>query len=237
MELILKKRPKNTTIIEGFPGFGLVGTIATEFLLEHLEVEQIGKITFDEGPAMIAIHDGKMVEPLGIFYNKKYNLVLVHAVTATVDKEWKIADIINKLSKDLGVKEIISLEGVGSGEEGIGEGKVFFYSNNEKKKKTFSKIKVPPLREGIIVGVTGALISRVDSTIVTALFADTHSKLPDSKAAAKVIEVLDNYLGLKVDTKPLLAQAKKFEEKLKGIMQQGAEAQELSDRKKMSYVG
>tara|TARA_Y100000310_G_scaffold209670_1_gene210319 strand:+ start:1975 stop:2688 length:714 start_codon:yes stop_codon:yes gene_type:complete len=237
MELILKKKPKNPTIIEGFPGFGLVGTIATEFLLEHLDVEQIGKITFNEGPAMIAIHDGKMVEPLGIFYNKKHNLILVHAVTATVDKEWAIADIIHKLSKDLGAKEIISLEGVGSGEDSTGDGKVFFYTNNEKKKKVMSKIKVPPLKEGIIVGVTGAMMSRVESTIVTAFFADTHSKLPDSKAAARVIEVLDNYLGLKVDTKPLLEQAKNFEDKLKGIMQKGSEAQELSERKKMSYVG
>ena len=44
MELILKKTPKNATIIEGFPGFGLVGTITTEFLLNNLETEEIEKI-------------------------------------------------------------------------------------------------------------------------------------------------------------------------------------------------
>ena len=37
MELILSKKPKGVTIVEGFPGFGLIGTIATEFLIEHLE--------------------------------------------------------------------------------------------------------------------------------------------------------------------------------------------------------
>ena len=44
MKIILKKKPKNPTIIEGFPGFGLVGTIASEFLIDHLNTEMIGKI-------------------------------------------------------------------------------------------------------------------------------------------------------------------------------------------------
>ena len=72
MEVKLWKKPKNCTIIEGFPGFGLVGTIASEFLIEHLKTEQIGKILFDDMPAMVAIHENKVVEPLGIFYNQKY---------------------------------------------------------------------------------------------------------------------------------------------------------------------
>ena len=36
MKLILTKKPKKVTIVEGFPGFGLVATIACEFLLDHL---------------------------------------------------------------------------------------------------------------------------------------------------------------------------------------------------------
>ena len=47
MEIKLYKKPKSPLIIEGFPGFGLVGTIATEFLLEHLQTEQIVKISFE----------------------------------------------------------------------------------------------------------------------------------------------------------------------------------------------
>ena len=82
MEVKLWKKPKNCTIIEGFPGFGLVGTIASEFLIEHLKTEQIGKILFDDMPAMVAIHENKVVEPLGIFYNQKYNIVILHAITA-----------------------------------------------------------------------------------------------------------------------------------------------------------
>ncbi|MCH8003078.1 MAG: proteasome assembly chaperone family protein [Nanoarchaeota archaeon] len=236
MQIKLTKKPKNCRLIEGFPGFGLVGTIASEFLLEHLKFEQIGKIVFDEMPATVAIHEGKVVEPLGIFYNKKYNLVLLHAITASSGMEWKLSDTVIELSKQLDIKEIICLEGVGSSDETV-TSRVFFYSNNDKNKSKFNKIKVDPLKEGIIIGVTGAVLLRAEKIPVSCVFAETHTNLPDSKAAAKVIEVLDKYLGLGVDYKPLLVQAEKFESKLKGLLTESQKAMQLSEKKKLSYVG
>jgi len=236
MEAKLWKKPKNCSIIEGFPGFGLVGTIASEFFIEHLKTEQIGKILFNDMPAMVAIHESKAVEPLGIFYNQRYNVVILHAITAATHYEWEMADTIGKLAFDLKAKEIISLEGVGSGEGSEGS-RVFYYSNNEKNAKLFEKCGIEPLKEGIIIGVTGAVLLRVEKIPISCIFAETHSNLPDSKAAAKVVEALDKYLGMDIDYKPLLEQAKKFEEKLKTIMQKSQEAQEISDKKKLSYFG
>ena len=237
MEIKLKKKPKNPVIIEGFPGFGLIGTIASEFLIEHLKTEQIGKIIFNEMPAMVAIHENKVVEPLGVFYNEKYNLVIVHAITASKGFEWEIAENIAKMAQDLDAKEIISLEGVGSGEGAVATSKVFYYTGNKKSKKKFESIGLEPLTEGIIVGVTGALLLRSEKVPVSCVFAEAQNNLPDSKAAAKVIEKLDKYLGLDVDYKPLLEQAEKFEGKLKNILTQSQKAQDISEKKKMSYVG
>jgi len=236
MEVKLWKKPKNCIIIEGFPGFGLVGTIASEFLIEHLKTEQIGKILFDDMPAMVAIHENKIVEPLGIFYNQKFNLVILHAITATTHYEWEMASTVSKLASDLQAKEIISLEGVGSAEESEGT-RVFYYSNDDKNARMFEKAGIRALKEGIIIGVTGAILLRVEKIPVSCLFAETHSNLPDSKASAKIIEALDKYLGMDIDYKPLLEQAQKFEEKLKTILQKSQEAQEISDKKKLSYFG
>lgn len=236
MKIKLWKKPKNPIIVEGFPGFGLVGTIASEFLIDHLKTEQIGKITFEEMPPMVAIHESQIVEPLGIFYSKKYNLVILHAITASAGYEWKLADALADIAKQLGAKEVISLEGVGSGEGSV-EQKAFYYASDEKKKKVFEKYNVEPLKEGIIMGVTGAILLKADGLPVSCIFAETHTNLPDSKAAAKVIEVLDKYLGLDVDPNPLLEQAEKFEEKLKGLMSKSKEATDLSEKKRMSYVG
>ena len=237
MEIKLYKKPKSPVIIEGFPGFGLVGTIASEFLIDHLQTELIGKIMFNEMPAMVAIHNNKIVEPLGIFYSKKYNVVLLHAITPSTGFEWNVADTIGKLAKTLKAKEIVSLEGVGSAEGGDDGNRVFYYTSNPKSKSRFEKIGIGPLTEGIIVGVTGAVLLRVEGVPISCVFAETHSKLPDSKAAAKIIEALDKYLGLSVDYKPLLEQAQQFEEKLRTILQKSKETQEISDKKKLSYLG
>jgi len=236
MKIKLWKKPKNPVLIEGFPGFGLVGTIASEFLIDHLETEMIGKVMFEESPPVVAIHENKLVEPFGIFYNKKYNIVILHVISASSGFEWKLADILIELAKQINVKEIVSLEGVGSSGVKMASNS-FYYTNQDDKKKALDNIGLKPLKEGIIMGVTGALMLKADGIPLVCLFADTASNLPDSKAAAKVIETLDKYLGLKVNTKPLMQQAAVFEDKLKNILGSSQKAMEISDKKKLSYVG
>ena len=233
--LKISKKPKSPTIIVGFPGFGLIGTIATEFLIEHLTVENIGVHYFEELPATIAIHNEKVIEPMSVYYNKKYNLIIFHSMLAPKGMEWKLADVILDVAKQTGAKEIISLEGVSMGMEAEKE-RVFFYTNKSRAKAKLEKTGCKVLHEGIVIGVTASLLLKSKKPI-TVIFAETHSKLPDSKASAKIIKILDNYLNLKVDYKPLLATAKKFEDKLRSILKQGTVANEEQKRKMLSYVG
>jgi uncharacterized protein len=241
MKLELKKKPKNPIVVEGFPGFGLVGTIASEFLISHLDCELIGRFYFEDLPATIAIHEGKVIDPISIYYNKKYNIVIIHSISAAKGIEWKAADIVLDVCRELEAKELVSLEGVGPAgldeeEEKEGKTSAFFYSSSKNTSKQLKSAGVEPLNEGIIMGVTSALLLKAKMPI-TCLFAETHSNLPDSKAAAKIVEVLDKYLGLSIDYKPLLKQAEKFEEKLKSLLEKGMKAQEMKDKKSLSYVG
>ena len=233
MNIKLSKSPKNVTIIEGFPGFGLVGTITTEYLIQHLDCELIGKFWLEELQPTVVIHEKKLVHPIGVFYNKKYNLVIIHAITAINGVEWKIADYLDALATKLKAKEIVCIEGVGSSAQ-TEQPQAFYHSTKPTKK--LDKIGLKPLAEGIIIGITASLLLKT-KTPLTALFADTHSDLPDSKAAAKVIEVLDQYLNIDVDTAPLLETAKKFEEKLKGLVESTNKASKVRDAKKLSYFG
>jgi uncharacterized protein len=235
MEIKLKKKLVNPIVIEGFPGFGLVGTIATEFLMEHLCTELVGRFWFDDLPATIAIHGGKVINPVGVSYCKKHNLLIVHSISGASGIEWKAADLVLGIAKEVKAREIISLEGVGSPGE-TDKTNIFYYTNNKKSQEKLDKLKIESLKEGIIMGVTSALMVKSDMP-TTCLFAETHSALPDSKAAAKIIETLDKYLGLKVDYKPLLEQAEKFEEKLKGLLQKSQMAAAEQEKKQLSYVG
>ena len=235
MKIEFTKKPKNVTIIEGFPGVGLIGTIVTEFLIDHLKAEKIGTIWFDDLAPILAIHAGKVLDPLAVYYSKKYNLVIFHALTPVAGMEWKIADSLNKVAKELKAKEIISVEGVGGvGKEGGGSG-VFIYSAKNSKK--WKKAGANEMEEGIIMGVTAALLSKCKGIKLSCIFAETASALPDSRASAKVIEMLDSYLGLKVDYKPLLEKAEEFEGKLKGLMKQTKKAGDLKEKKEIDYLG
>ena len=232
MELLLQKRPLNATIIEGFPGFGLVATIATEFLINHLDAEQIGKIIIEEVPPVVAVHSGQIVEPIGIFYSKKYNLVILHALTSITGYEWKVAKKIEELSKILKAREIICIEGIGS----MSNSSNAFFLSSKSTDKFVKKTGLEKLKDGIIMGVTGAL-SLNKKLPISCIFAETHSKLPDSRAAAKIIEVLDDYLELKVDVGPLIKKAEQFESKIKSLLDQSKTASDLKQKKELTYLG
>ncbi len=231
MEIELKKRPKNPIIIEGFPGYGLVGTIATDFLIKHLDAKPIGRIKSNKLMPMVALHESKVIDPLGIFYDEKHNIVIMHAMGLINGLEWELAGVVAKLCKDLNAKELISIEGVASDSPTIN---TFYYSRKNAAK--FEKIKIKQLRDGIIMGVTGALMLETDIP-ASCIFVEAHSKFADSEAAAKIIEVLDKYLGLKVDFKPLLEAAKKFEGKLKMLMEKAQKSTTENQKKELSYLG
>jgi len=233
MKIELTKRPKNPIIIEGFPGFGLVGNISTEFLIDHLKAEQIGSIKLEELSPMIAIHQGKVVHPIGVFYDKENNIIIVHVITSAQGIEWKMAEIIAQLAEELQAKEVICIEGVVGAEDG--NTRSFYFTNKKENEKKFESINVDKLREGIVVGVTGALL--LERKIpVSSIFVETHSAMPDSKAAAKAIEVIDKYLGLNVDYKPLIKQAEEFEKKIKHLLAQKNAVAEAQEKKRLSYI-
>lgn len=234
MEIKLFEKPKKgATVIEGFPGFGLVSTITTEFLIEHLKAKPIGKIITDKVSPMIAIHKGQIIEPFGIFYSEKENIVIVRAISPVKDIEWELTECLIKFFEGIKAKEFISIEGISSdGKEP--EPEAFYYSNQKVRSNRFESFEIKKLEEGIIMGVTASLLAKMPET--TFVFAEAMADLPDSRAAAKVIEVLDQYLDLDVDYKPLLKKAQGFESKIKEILTKGAVASK-DKIKKESYFG
>ena len=69
------------------------------------------------------------------------------------------------------------------------------------------------------MGVTATLLLKAKKTVpVSCIFAESKSQLPDTEAAAEIIKVLDTYLGMNIDFKPLVDTARKFEVKLKEMM-------------------
>ena len=173
---------------------------------------------------------------MSIHYNKKYNLMILHVITNVQGNEWEMTDAIREIEHNVKAKEIISIEGVAGKED---EQRIFYFTlnNDNERIKELEKAKITPLKEGIIMGVTAGLLLKVVQVPMTCIFAETHSNIPDSKAAAEVIRALDQYLGLEVDYEPLLKSAERFEAGLKNMMAKAKESETLAEEKRMNYVG
>ncbi len=235
MSIEISEKPKNPIIIEGFPGFGFVSTIATEFLIKHLNAKKIGKFLAKELLPIAVVHNSKVIDPLEIYYAKKENIILVRTLTNVTGAENEVAELVAELAKQLKAKEIISIEGIASAEKRVEESKVYYYTNMDRKK--FERLNVRDLKDGIVMGVTGVLLLKADKLPMSCIFAEANPGLPDSRAAGEVIKILDGYLGLKVDYKPLMKTAEEVEDKLRILMSKIKEASTQKEKKEVSYLG
>lgn len=241
MNINLREKPTNPVIIAGFLGVGLIGPISTEYLIHHLEAKLIGHISADNVAPVAAVHAGKLVRPLEVYYVKKKNLVILHAFLDVRGLEWDMASAILQVAKTLKAKELIMLEGIfNQAQEGVKPPQTintFYFSLDQKKSKLLEKGKGTALKEGILMGISAALLLRDDTFPTTVILAETHSKLPDHRGAAKIIEVLDNYLGLQVDYQPLEKIAAATEEKLKSVLSKMRDTAKATEEKEVNYVG
>ncbi len=97
--------------------------------------------------------------------------------------------------------------------------------STKKARKLLEDQEVSAFEEGVITGVAGVLLNegkRRDFGVIS-LLAEARPDYPDARAAARVIEVLDALLlNIKIDAKPLYAEAERIEAQLKTIHKQTA---------------
>ncbi len=234
-EINLEKVPKeNSIIIEGFPGLGFVSTIVCNYLIKHLNAEYIGYIFTKKLLPFATIHQNKIIQPIEIFYDKENNIIIINTYTSFEGIEYDIAEIIIEFAKKIKARQIITIEGIASLKEPVE--KVYFFTTEKKEEKKLIEKGFEKIEEAIIVGVTGALLLRVEDFPLLGFFVEVHGEMPDNRASALIIKALDSYLGLKVDYRPLLKKAEEIEEKIREIIEKIKKTRE-EKRKKIPYAG
>jgi uncharacterized protein len=236
MKIQLLEHPHKPLLIHGFPGVGMIGPIVTEYIIEHLHARYIGQIIYEQTQPIIAIHNGKPIQPIGIYYSEQYNIVILNITAPLAQAEWVIAHALLELMKQLQVWELVSIEGIVDPQ--AQDPHIYGYGLGSYCQEKLLKHTIQPLQEGIIFGVCAAILTLAPpQTQASFFFCTTHSQVGDSVAAAQVITQLDSYLGLQIDPAPLLERAVVFEEKLKGLLDSTQTALDEKERKNLSYVG
>lgn len=204
------------TVIEGFPGMGLAGTIAAKYMVEKMPFKEIGYVHADSFMPIIRIHDGMPVRPSRIYASEKLKLaVIISEQVIQRQHTQAVAEKIVDWLKDRRVKKIISLSGIAA-EPDSKEFKIYGIASSQGAVKFLQDSKIQVIKEGITTGVTALMMLELkDDESIDAISLLGSVKIgADYKAAAELLKKLNELLGLEINVEPLMKEAKETEKQL-----------------------
>ena len=146
---------KGATVIAGFPSIGLVSTIAANYLIDALNLKQIGCVTSSQFPALSVVHTGEPLSPVRIYagdqgYNKKI-VVFVSEFKPKPNLINSISETIMKWANNKQCKLLISPEGMvveGKSVEGGAEVEAYAIGSTENARSMLLEKKLLSLKMG-----------------------------------------------------------------------------------------
>ncbi|NYZ74086.1 proteasome assembly chaperone family protein [Candidatus Micrarchaeota archaeon] len=210
------KRLRRPVVIMGFPGTGLVGSVAASQVVESLQMEFGGYLSSAEFAPLAAIHNYKPMPAARVHFSEKHNMiVIISEMTIPVGSSQDVANKIYEFAKSVDASSIISLGGISLQDEKKG---VYVVSSDQSVvKDVIAKKIAKPIKEGATTGVTGLLLSKgtLDKFPITTILAESSEEYLDPKAASNVLKVLNRILGIEISTANLEKEAAEFSKDIK----------------------
>jgi uncharacterized protein len=227
-----KSVPSEATMIIGLPDVGLVGLIATSYLISELNLEEIAYMDSDMLPPVVVLHQGLPHAPLRIYGNQNL-IAVISEMAVPAPALYPIMRKIVEWAEAKKVKRIVSMGGIPvQNRQTITEPKVFGAASNKEQIDMLSKKGLNIMKEGYIVGPQ-ALSMRYSSRkkiSVIAILAQSFYNYPDPEAAAMVLKELSKVSEIKVDISKLLEKGEEIRLKARDIMKRTQ--QEMNHMKK-----
>lgn len=214
------------TIVDGIPSVGLVSTIVANYLINVMDLEQVGAFESDLFPPTSMIHDTLPKLPVRVYASEEHNCAIVLAeFTPPSEQARAIARAIIDFAQNQGCDRILSPEGIPYTEfdeetedANIREPRVFSVGSTASARLKLGNLEIPQLASGMITGVGGVLLNEGSwrHLDVIAILSEAREKVPDARSAAKIIEVIDRFFPeIVVEAEPLYQQAEEIEHRLK----------------------
>lgn len=222
---------KGYTLIEGFPGMGLVGTIAAKYLVEKKNFEYIGYIDSNLFMPIVRIHEGMPVRPARIYADKSKKIAVL--ISEQVFPKQAISIIAKKTVEWMqkrGIVELISLSGVNTHTNSTRE-IIYGIAANESSKLLVRKYALSEISEGITTGITALILLELRMSKIKAISILANVSLSaDYKAAAEVLKKLNEILYLDINVQPLLDEAREAEKQLLAQLSQMQKTTDTSEK-------
>ena len=223
------------TLLVGFPDVGLVGAIATSFLIDKLKLREVGQIESDELPPIVAIHDTKVKELIRIYEGEKI-LVLFSEVPIPILILKPVANVIVSWAGEKKLNGVLSLSGVAEPRRlDIESPKIYIIgSTSNDTEHLLGLVEAEALKDGYIVGMNAELLREGIKTGVNVgvILAQSHYNYPDPGAAAAILKKLPKIIGVEVDVNPLLESAEAIKIQMRDLMRRTSETMRAMQKSK-----
>jgi len=242
---------ENPILIEGLPGLGLVGKIATRYLVKCLKAEKFAKLYSPHFPYYVLVNKKGNIRLLqAAFYywknpNGKNDLMFFtgDSQAQTIEGQYEISNKIIEFAKQQNVKTIITLGGFRKEVET--KPKVIAAATDPKLlKKALEANAITSQVGSPIVGTAGLILglARFKKISALCLLGETRGYLPDPKAAKSVLEVLQKILNINIDLARLdkqIAKSEKIAAKIRKIEEERVKRIEKARKEgedKITYI-
>lgn len=218
-------------VIVSFPTMGLVGTLAAGYIVRQLKLKRVGTFNSDRFVPTAVINDGVPSPPVRMFGSKRECapdelcneiIVIMTELPIPMDMVKPMSDAILNWCKEKNTNVIVALEGANTQLPPDEEPKIYAVGTTDLAKELIEKHKLEGLMEGMVGGVSGALLYEGEEKKkdVLCLLAEANVQLPGAMGAAKMVEIIGRMLPeLKIDPKPLFEEAKELEDQIKNALQ------------------
>ncbi|NKE37964.1 proteasome assembly chaperone family protein [Natronococcus sp. JC468] len=181
---------ENPTLVEGFPGVGLVGKIATDHLVTELDMEYYASLDCEGLPRVVTYRggEGRARPPVRIYASEDHDLLALQSDAPIASDA--VDSVTNCVSKWIAEREArpIYLSGLPAEREerpslyGIATG-------DAAGTLADHDIEAPP-DDGVVSGPTGALLNRAaqDGDDGLGLIVESSPQFPDPEAASVLLE-------------------------------------------------
>ena len=216
---------KEPIVIEGLPDVGLVGTIASSYIVEKMGYKEIGYIESDLFVPVMVIHEGKLKTPFRIYSDDDGSVIVVLSEVAVPPKAvYPLTTALAEWFYKIGAKLVISIKGLPvKNRMDIEKPEVFAVGNTEDAIQVLKDKQMDFLEEGFIAGTYAMMLWECTKRKLSAisLLAQCFPVYPDPGAAASAIESLKKFSPkLTVDVGELLENAEEIKLKARDLMAQ-----------------
>ena len=221
IKIVEKKTiPSETTMIIGIPDVGLVGLIATSYIISELNLEEIAYMDSDLLPPVVVLHNGLPHAPLRIYGTQKL-IAVISELAVPAPAIYNIMREIVDWGEEKKVKRIVSMGGIPlENRQTIKEPKVFGAASNQELLDMLSKNGLNIMNEGYMVGAQALSMRYSVSKNISAIaiLAQSFYNYPDPQAAAMALKELSKISDIKVDVSKLLEKGEEIRLKARDIM-------------------